>query len=186
MRPFALLLLLIAPTLHADWHPIGGILAERFDPAHKAWVPQPVRLFYEAQPEGIQAQLSAPKPGQPLTLRVDFKHLPRYSEWVAQRQAQGGAAWAALKALLDDVGDGPAVALVTEALPREGRIRVQLGLRRVSRFELYATLPGQVGPCGSALCFEPQEPQFASQSAALAWKLLKPLARAQAQASLKR
>ena len=187
LRRFLILaLLLTAPSAHASYRPIGGVLADRFDAAKKAWVVQPVRLSYRAEPEGIQVELLSLKAGQPLTLRLDFKHLPHYGEWMAQRQAQGGATWTALRALLDEVGDGPAMALVAEPLPKEGPVEVKLGLRRGSRFELYAAVRGPLVACGTSLCFEPGEPQFVDQSAALAWKLLKPLARSQAKASLKR
>ena len=186
MRLLTLLILLAQSTLHADWRPFGGAGVERFDAGQRAWVAFPTRLLYQAEPEGVKAQVPALRHGQTLTLRLDFKRLPHYGEWVAQRQAQGGAAWTGLKALLDELGDGPAVALIQEPLPAAGPVKVLLGLRRGSQFELYAMLPGALAPCGKSLCFEAKEPVFASQTAAMAWKLLKPLARAQAKASIKR
>jgi hypothetical protein len=186
MRQLVILLLFLCSALRADWRPIGGVQAEHFDSGHKAWMALPLRVQYQKQPEGVRVQLPPLKAGQPLTARLDFKRLPHYGTWIAERQAQGGASWAALKALLDELGEGPAMALIQEPLPAGGPVKVLLGLRRNSRFELYATVPGELQRCGTSLCFEPQEPQFASQSAALAWKLLKPLARAQAKASLKR
>ena len=182
----SLLLLLLCSSLHAQWHVVARVKAERFDAAKRAWSPLPADLLYQGEPEGVEAALSGLKTGSPLTARLDFKRLPHYGEWVAQRQAESGSRWAAIQALLNELGDGPAIALVSEALPAHGPIQVKLGLRRGSRFELYATVPGQLRPCGQDLCFEPGEPVFASQSAALAWKLLKPLAGAQLKSASKR
>lgn len=163
------------------WVLIATLLQpQAFDLSHKAWAPLPVSVEFKAETEEVRLRLPKGLAGRDLTARLDFKALPHYGEWLAQRQAQGGPTWTALKAVLDEIGDGPAVALTHGDLPAKGPGKVLVGLRRGSKFELYATVPGAFEPCGSALCFEPGEPLFASRSTALAWDLLKPLALKQA------
>jgi hypothetical protein len=171
-----IIFLSISAALQAGYRPIGGARAEFFGGAKAGWLPLPVNVEFDPALETARLRLDRRSISLPLTARLDFKRLPGYATWVAQRQTQGGAAWVALKAILDELGNGPAMVLCHEAVPAQGPATLLLGLRRGSRFQLYATVPGVFGPCGSRLCFEPGPPIFASQSASLAWSLLKPLA----------
>jgi hypothetical protein len=168
--------LMAASPACAGFRPIGGVPAESFRGPKPAWRPLPVSIDFDLKTEKPRLRLPLQSSGRPLTARLDFKRLPGYGAWVGQRRAQGGTTWAALKAILDELGDGPAMVLCHEAVPSRGAATLRVGLRRGSRFQLYATIPGAFGPCGSRLCFEPGPPIFASHSAALAWSLLKPLA----------
>ncbi len=179
-------LLLSCTQLLAAYRPIGQALPERFDPRHQAWVGLPTQIEFDPQLGKARLRLAPFPLGQVLTARLDFKHLPHFEPWMAQRRAEGGPSWTALKAILDDIGDGPAMALTQAPLAAEGRLHLLVGLRRGSRFELYATLTGFLDPCGKDRCFEPLEVVFASQSAALAWTLLRPLALKQAKAASNR
>ena len=177
---------LLPLSARADYRPVGQAQAEHFDAKRKAWAVLPVLVDFDAAAEQARVRLPKALTGQTITARLDFKRLPHYSEWLAYRQAQGGASWTALKLLLDEVGDGPALALTHEALPATGNGSVLVGLRRGSQFDLYATIHGRFSPCGPSLCFEPQKADFAHPSAALAWSLFKPLAVQQAKAASSR
>jgi hypothetical protein len=185
--PFALALGLCLPlSLRADWRPIAMAPVQVFDSGQKTWLNMAVGLEFEAQAEDARLRVSRRLLAHPLTARLDFKHLPHYAEWVSQNQARGGAEWAALKAVLDEVGDGPAMALTQEPLQAPGSVKVLLGLRRGSHFELFATVPGQLGACGSGLCCTLGEPVFATESGRLLWSLLKPAALRQAKMAANR
>jgi hypothetical protein len=186
MRPLVLALSLLTCPLFAGYRAIGRAVPERFDEGRRAWSPLPVLLEFDAQTSEPRLRLSGLALGQALMARLDFKHLPHYREWLAQRQAQGGASWAALKAVLDDLGDGPALALTHEALSTTAPTRLLLGMRRGSRFDLTVTVPGRLSPCGKDLCFEPGEPLFADPSTALAWDLLQPMLLKQAKSAASR
>jgi hypothetical protein len=173
-------------TLRAAWRPIALAPVQVFDSGQKTWITMAVGVEFDAQAESARLRVSKRLLAHPLTARLDFKHLPRYAEWMAQNQARGGAEWAALKAVLDELGDGPAMAMTQEALPAQGRVKLLLGLRRGSHFELFATLPGSLGPCGSSLCCDLGEPVFATQSGQLLWSLLKPTALSQAKMAANR
>lgn len=182
-RPFFLAALTaclaLAAGLPAAFRPVGGAVVEVFGPA-KAWVSTPARLLYQAQPEAMELRLAGLRPGHALNARLQVDKLPGYSAWLAQRQAEGGAAWGALQGLLQDLAGQPVVLLTHAALPAEGPAKVLVGLRKGARFELYASLDGQVQAQGQGLSFSPQSVAFESAKARLAWQLLAPLARAQA------
>jgi hypothetical protein len=188
MRPLVLALALLASAcpLFAGYRVIGRALPERFDEGRRAWSSLPVLLEFDAAGSTPRLRFSALPLGRELTARLDFKRLPHYGEWLAQRQAQGGPAWTALKAILDELGNGPCMALTHEKLSADSACRLLLGMRRGSRFDLYASVPGRLSACGKDLCFEPGEPVFASHSASLAWDLLRPLALKQAKSAASR
>jgi hypothetical protein len=187
LSSLALALSLCLPlSLRAAWRPIALAPVQVFAPGQKTWLDMAVEVEFEAQAENARLRVSRRLLGHPLTARLDFKHLPHYAEWISQNQARGGAEWAALKAVLDEVGDGPAMALTQEALPAQGSVKLLLGLRRGSHFELFATVPGQMGACGSSLCCDLGEPAFATQSGQLLWSLLKPSALSQAKMAANR
>lgn len=179
MRLLLSLLLALAPDLPAAFHAIGGAQVEAFG-ASKTWQPVDLRVLYQDQPEGLQVAALGLKPGVPLNARVQVDQLPGYSLWLAQRQAQGGAAWAALQGLLQEAAGQPVVVLTLRPLPAQGPLEVLLGLRHGARFELYATFKGRLAPAGRSLIFSPESVAFEKASARLAWQLLEPLARAQA------
>jgi hypothetical protein len=182
----ALSVLAVSLTSHAAFRPIGRAPAEFFGGTKPHWLILPLTVDFDPSLEQARLRLSGQVSGQLLTARLDFKRLPGYGAWIAQRQAQGGPAWAALKAVLDELGDGPAMVLTHEKLPVQGPAKLLVGLRRGSHFQLYATVPGSFSPCGSRLCFEPGTPVFASRSAGLAWSLLKPLALREAKGAASR
>ena len=177
---FVLLCIVLSHPCHAAFRTIGGAHVEIFGAPAAHWTGVGVEVDFEADLERVRIKFPDTASGHPLNARLDFKRVPGFGAWVAQRQGQGGTTWVALKAVLDELGDGPCMVLTHEKLPANGPAKFLVGLRRGSRFELYATVPGVISPCGSRLCCQLGEPDFASRSAGLAWRLLKPLALQQA------
>jgi hypothetical protein len=170
----ALILALLAAPLPAAYRRVGEALPERFDAAQRSWVPLPASLDYDPD-TGLSRLVLPAMPAVPLNARWDFQHFPRYSAWFARRQSQGGLTWPAVRSLLADIGDGPALLMTEGPLPRQGPAEIQVGLRRGSRFKLYATVEGDFSPCPEGLCFAPQRVAFSSRTAKVAWMLSKPL-----------
>lgn len=180
-RPILLLACLgFAPFLAAALRPVGGGEARVFDGRRKAWRDQGVAVLYQADPEVLQFHLPAFRPSGPLNARLDLEALPHYQAWVEQRRNEGGLAWKALSALLEEVRGKPVAFLTLGPLPTQGRAEIRVGLMEGSRFKLFGRVQGRVASGHRGLVFEAESLFPESASAKAAWSVLAPLARAQA------
>jgi hypothetical protein len=180
MQQIVIALLLMATPLLAGLKPIGGASAQVFDAKAKAFKAQPAVVLYQAQPEVLQIHLPAFQSGAPLNARLHLDQLPHYQAWVRRRQAEGGMAWKALSALLDELQGRPVALLTLGPLPAQGPAEVRVGLLEGRRFELYGRVQGSVASSRRGLVFEVQDLSLEKASAKAAWGLLAPLARSQA------
>jgi hypothetical protein len=170
----------LAPGLHAELKPIGRASVQVFDVLKKGFVARTVLVAYQPEPEKLQVFLAGALPGSPLNARVQVDQLPHYETWVARRKAEGGMAWKALSALLDELKGRPAVFLTLAPLPLYGPAEVRVGLLNGHRFELFGVLSGTVAAGALGAQFEPTALRLEKASAKAAWQLLAPLARSQA------
>jgi hypothetical protein len=180
MRQVVIALLLMATPLAAGPRPIGGAQAQVFDAKAKAFKAQQAVVAYQEKPEVLQVQVPGFQPGAPLNARLKVDQLPHYQAWIQQRQAEGGMAWKALAALLDELQGRPVAFLTLGPLPAQGPAEVRVGLLEGRRFELYGRVRGTVASSRRGLVFEVQDMALEKTSAKAAWALLAPLARAQA------
>ncbi len=173
-------LILLSTTLSAELRPIGGSQVQVFDAKAKAFKPQLAVVAYQGEPEVLQVHLPGFQPGGPLNARLELQKLPHYQSWVARRKKEGGLAWSALSALLEEVQDRPAVFLSLGPLPAQGRAEIRVGLLKGSQFELYARVQGTIASSQRGTVFEVQGMVLEKASARAAWAVLQPLARKQA------
>lgn len=178
---FLLLPLLAAPAaLPAALRPVGAGELKVFDPVRKAWRPQGALALYQAEPEVLQLQLPGFLPRGPLNARLDLEQLPHYRSWLERRKAEGGLAWKALSALLDEVQGRPLAFLSLGPLPAQGPAEIRVGLLEGRQFKLYGRVRGTVASGHRGWVFEARDLVPETASAKAAWSVLAPLARSQA------
>ena len=172
--------LLAAGSLKAAFAPVGGARVEAFDGSTRAWRAVDVTVLYQAEPEAVRLLVPGLNAGGNLYLRQRLESLPGYQRWIDERRREGGSLWEALQALLADVAGKDVVAMTFQPLADGGRAEVVVGLRPGSRFDSYVRVRGLLKSTPQGLEFDPDDVQFDQTRAALAWKLLEPLARRQA------
>ena len=182
LRAFlAALAVLAAPcALCAAYTFVGSLGMDGFDESAKAWRPMTVEADYQPRPEALRLRIRGAAPGRHLRLRLELERLPHYSEWLAARQNEGGAAWFALRTLLDQVAGRTVAVMTADKLPEMGACDVVVGLRRGHRFQSYAQVRGSARFQAGRLIFSPESVAFDDAQTALAWSLFLPLARKQA------
>lgn len=181
--PILVLLLALGPAsgdLGAAFVPVGGLHVEAFDESAKAWRTVPVEVDYQAHPEALRVRARGPKPGERLRLRLELQRVPYYRQWVDERRREGGAAWSALDAVLEQLDGGILAAQTLLPLTDGGGPEVALGLLKGHRFQPEARARGTLRFDAGIVSFEPQSLVFDDTRAALAWDLLAPMARRQA------
>jgi hypothetical protein len=174
VRAFGLSLLLLVAPLCAGPVPIGGAPVQVFRASTRSFAFQPTVVYYQAEPETLQILLPGYKAAGPLNARLQLSSLPHYRDWVAKQ------AGPAVRALLAEIQDRPAVALSLGPLPAEGPAEIRLGLMDGHRFELYARVRGSAHSSRQGWAFEAQSLSPENPTASAAWAVLAPLARSQA------
>ncbi len=167
-----ILLTLNSAAWSQTWERVADIKAQRLDPARKAWVAVVAQAAYAKVKDQVMVRVPGVVAGSRVQLRVAFADEPEYKQWKRDEAANGGLRWQAVKALIDQAGEGPVIFQSQGAWPKRGSAKIEIGVlsKGSRRFERYLVAQGTV----QGDRFVTESLVFDSALASGAWSVMAP------------